>query len=134
MGGSSPSVVAPGAPPMMAPLRGPWGSSRPKSGRCRGRSGLRVCPSPRNPPSLSLLFEAFPLLDLIVPQLYVSDVSCDGGGDPFVRIEPAGMVLGLPRLAMIMASSSSVALLLSYAESYPLPAHPNSAEALSSPV
>ena len=61
---------------------------------------------------LSLLFEAFPLLDLIVPQLYVSDVSCDGGGDPFVSVEPAGRPLGLPRLAMIMGSSSSAALLL----------------------
>ena len=49
---------------------------------------------------LSLFLQMFPFFDLIVPEFYVSDVSVDC------------RALGLPRLAMMMGSSSLVALLL----------------------
>ena len=51
------------------------------------------------------------LLDLRVPVLYTGDVPCNGAGEPLV-VRPAGRTLGLPRLAMAMASSSSAALWL----------------------
>ena len=57
------------------------------------------------------LGEAFSFLDLVIPELYTGDVSCNGAGKPLV-VGPACRAFGLPRLAMIMASSSSAARLL----------------------
>ena len=60
---------------------------------------------------LRLLRAAGLLFDLRVPILYTGDVPCNGAGDPLV-VRPACRTLGLPRLAMAMASSSSAALRL----------------------
>ena len=61
---------------------------------------------------LAFLLQVLSLLDLVVPKLYFSNVSGDGGSDPFMGVEQVCRALGLPRLAPMMASSSAAALLL----------------------
>ena len=58
-----------------------------------------------------LLGTAGLLLDFRIPVLYTGDVPCNGAGEPLV-VRPACRTLGLPRLAMAIASSSSAALWL----------------------
>ena len=62
---------------------------------------------------------SFPFLDLVIPQFYVGDVSVEGGGNQLV-VEPAGRALGLPRLAMMRASSSPAARVWQLSEGLPL--------------